>query len=158
MATYEITYRRPGGSPKGVRHKLEAASNAQARIRFLNLDWVAFTEIDIVSIEAVEPETAFVPHGVYDCAGNRKTSGPIFMPEPVPDRVRKVEVASRQMGKTAVNWRKECDRLTAEISKLADQAQALARKGKHDQADAIRAKAKELAAQRAAITKRNKGK
>ncbi len=58
MARYYVEYLRPGEPP--VMHELEAASEPQARIRFLNLSWVAFTGIVIksVGVASDQPEAA----------------------------------------------------------------------------------------------------
>ena len=58
MARYSISYTRPGEPP--AEHKLNARSDAEAKIRFLNLPWVQFTEISInsIALAADQPEAA----------------------------------------------------------------------------------------------------
>lgn len=151
MALYAVTYRRPGRMEG--EHRLEAVSDAQARILFLNLDWVAFEDIEIISIE---PAAGLEPIGRYNAYRPRRVA--------VVDH-------SRRMGKTEAekarksatsppgfDWRAECDRLDEQIINLSDAAQACERAGKHRLASAKRAKVKELADQRSAIIKRSKGK
>jgi hypothetical protein len=59
-AVYVIEYVRPG--EKSAMHELAAESEAAARVRFLNLSWVAFTGIVIksIGIKADQPEAAKV--------------------------------------------------------------------------------------------------
>ncbi len=140
MTAYVITYRQRGRE-NGV-HRVEAGSDKEAKNRFLNLDWVAFCEIEIVSIEpAIEPLREYDPY--------RSRARPASMRVATPS-----PAATQAPGS---DWRAECDRLTDEIAKLADTAQTLARVGDHDGAANVRAQAKKLAAERAAITKRSKG-
>lgn len=60
MTRYRITYidpnPKPGADSKRV-HELEEASDAHARMRFLNLSWVAFTAITIDTIEPILSKT-----------------------------------------------------------------------------------------------------
>lgn len=167
MAIYSICFIDPTAEP-GQRkriHELGAKSDAEARIRFMNLSWVAFTaiSIDSIALKADQPEEAKEaarkasraaskgkgPGGdVIAAIGADKAERVMRAPLPKPVRVRAEDS----------KWRADVDRLTEEIGKLADKAQALTRKGKHDDADKLRAQAKQLAADRAAITKRNRGK
>ncbi|MCR6673260.1 hypothetical protein [Devosia ginsengisoli] len=221
MAKYSISYTRPGEPP--AIHELEAGSEPAARIRFLNLSWVAFSDISInsIAIAAAQPEEAKAkarkavtagvkPHafrsrfGTGDCiecgqpaghalhkgfdptmdwrpsmrskasdkaeaaAVRMKAAGVEFQPLPNVGAASSkpagvvIEQPSRQGGKRAraaalgLDPWAEANRLSQEIGDLADKAQALTRAGKHDEADAMRAKAKKLAAIRAEITKRNR--
>lgn len=149
MAIYSINYQRPG-EPSAI-HELEAKSEPEARMRFLNLSWVAFTAISVVSIglKGNQPEeakaaaraaTRKTSHAVDSLAYAMKTAGTTRSPTAPPGFDPAAEI----------------NRLTDEIGDLADQAQALTRAGDHDAADALRAKAKQLAATRAEITKRNR--
>lgn len=160
MAKYEISYRRPDRA-HGV-HQLEAKSDAEARIRFLNLDWVAFSDIEILKIEP-----ALI--GDYTQGGRLEDRpyNPYSVRRPSDEAAKYAAALVRQVttGKgidvparaPSADWRKECDRLTTKIEKLAEAAQKCARAGKHELARAKRAEAKKLADERAAITKRNKG-
>lgn len=67
-ATYSIAFTRPG-EPGVHEHKLRAGSDAEARIRFLNLSWVAFTEIAITSVAIASDQPD------EDKAAARKASG-----------------------------------------------------------------------------------
>jgi len=139
MAVYSIAYKRPG-EPVAT-HKLTAKSDAEARIRFLNLPWVAFTEIAVVSIAIAsdQPEEAKADAR----AASRRPQAARMAPTPVT-------------APPSFDWRAECDRLTEKIGKLADAAQACRRAGKLKLADAKMAEAKKLAEQRAAITKKHR--
>ena len=75
-----------------------------------------------------------------------------------PWRTRPLNIPAKATQPPGYDWPKECDRLTDQIGRLADKAQALMRTGKHDEADRLRAEAKKLSDERAAITRRNKGK
>ncbi len=135
MARYLISYRRPGESVE--TYEISGKSEAEARTRFLNLGWVVFTEISII---AAEPILAVEPAA-----------------DPAPPAQAPV-VRTAPQSQPPVDWRAECDALTEDIGRLADQAQADDRVGRHAAAKRKRQRAKDLAATRAAITKRSKGK
>lgn len=208
MARYSISFTRPGEGP--AIHVLEAKSDAEARLRFMNLSWVAFTAISINSIalkgdqpEAAKKATSKKPGKVgatYTAIAQRSESVPPRRAEQREPRTISREAtkaaadraearadgrSGRALGKqprshayvraaspkgqeasiraaaagiVAPDWQAEIERLTDEIGDLADKAQALTRAGDYDAADALRAKAKQLAATRAEITKRNKTK
>lgn len=139
MARYSISYQRLGEKP--AIYELEAKSDAEARMRFLNLSWVAFQPIAInsIAIKGAQPEEAKVA---------------VRTVSPIPRK----QAAAIRAASEKIDWQGEVARLTEEIGTLADQAQALTRAGDHDAADALRAKAKKLSDERAAITKRNKRK
>jgi len=140
MAIYSIAYRRPGEPV--ASHRLEAKSDAEARIRFLNLSWVAFTGIEIDSIALAHDQPEEAKQAARAASRRPQAARTAPPPETAPP---------------GFDWRAECDRLTEKIGKLADVAQACRRAGKHALADAKMAEAKKLAAQRAALTKKNGG-
>lgn len=145
MAKYSISYSRPGEAPSVFI--IEAKSEPEARIRFMNLSWVAFTSIVINSIALAhnQPETA--KQAALKAKGARKAKRP---PEAAA-----APVATAAPGDS---WRDQCDRLSKQISDLSDKAMIATRKGNHRLAAKLRAEAKEFAATRAEITKRNKRK
>lgn len=167
MATFKVRYREPGGEEKS--HGIEAEGETEAKNKFLGLDWVAFTSIEIVGVEP-----AFIAARDYT-QGGRLPDRPYdpFSPRVPPELAAKTARKPKEPDTTGrewpkpepaaaqppgYDWRKECNKLTDEIGKLTDKAQALTRKGKHDEADELRKMAKARADVRADITKRNKGK
>ncbi len=159
MAIYSISYHRPG-EWGGEAFKLSASSEEEARIRFLNLSWVAFTGITIssIAIAADQPEEAK--------AAARKAGGraPALRAEPEASKPaprearRRTEAAIRLQvaGVKQDDWQAECDRLTDEIGKLADEAQALIRRGRHEAAAELRTKARALVDARASLIIQNR--
>lgn len=151
MARYSISYVRPG---EGVfEHILEAKSDAEARIRFMNLGWVAFTAISInsIALKGDQPEDAK--------AATRKGSGRKIidgLSEAKNGDIGKVH--ARVTAPPGFDPEAEINHITEDIGRLADLAQTHTRAGNHEKADALRAKAKTLAAKRAEITKRNRRK
>ncbi|XAI96314.1 hypothetical protein [Microcystis phage Mae-JY30] len=158
MAIYSISYHRPG---VGVAaHKLSAQSEPEARIRFLNLSWVAFTEITInsIALAADQPEEAK--------AAARQASGRMPTLRAEPEAIKPAPREARRRTEAAIrlqvagvkqdDWQAECDRLTDEIGKLADEAQALIRKGRHEAASELRTKARALVDARASLIIQNR--
>lgn len=170
MTLYDVRYSKPAfGGAKEAVEPIEADTDAAARLKFLNLPWVAFTDIAVIEITpaAKQPRRA-KPKEAEDVSALdlRKSAGggtifrfkdevekrapaPKPKPRPLPRKVEVPKVSRAEAKRAYEKARKRYDELTDQIERASDQASAFAAMGQQAKADANMAAAKRGMALRA---------